>query len=219
MHFTFLPLVPDELLRHLVVPNGIWFDNLALTDVQDGGISFITSGDYARASVIDGDWAVMRSIPMGHTQAQATKKGDTTVNPLPAIRPLHESRRQVAQLNGTPPIQSYVQSSSLTSSTASGCSASMTARPMRNSNIYLDISASRLAISACMQPGFRKETLTPTILPDPPPAIRPTPPTTQPNGFSSAFLPLQQPVLDDVDIRHYVIDAPFVPGTIRRTRA
>ena len=79
-----------------------WYlvDNLVLTDVQDGGISFITSGDYARASVIDGDWAVMRtSILIGHTQAQATKKGDTTVNPSAQDSgPLHKSRRQVAQL-------------------------------------------------------------------------------------------------------------------------
>src|SRR5215831_12603368 len=52
-------------------PHWYLVDNLVLTDVQDGGISFITSGDYARASVIDGDWAVMRtSILIGHTQAQ-----------------------------------------------------------------------------------------------------------------------------------------------------
>src|SRR5262249_4324788 len=34
--------------------------NSVITDVQQGGISFITSGDYSRSSAIPGIWSVMR---------------------------------------------------------------------------------------------------------------------------------------------------------------
>ena len=57
-----------------------WYlvDNLVLTDVQDGGISFITSGDYERSSVIDGDWAVVRTSVFGTELAWS----DNGANPV-----------------------------------------------------------------------------------------------------------------------------------------
>ena len=202
-----------------------WYlvDNLVLSDVQDGGLSFITSGDYARASVIDGDWAVVRtSILIGHTQAQATKKGDTTVNPsaqdsgpfmnLAANSPNCE--------NGTPPIQSCMSKDNGVSypldsfGTGQRLFSIYDGPAYEESNIYLDISQS--PCNFCMYaktPGFRKNA-TPTT-PDfacylPNAAIG----WKQPNGF---FYPpsfhSNKLFFDNVDIRHYVIDAPFAPGT------
>src|SRR5262249_33576136 len=47
-----------------------WFlaTNVFLSDTQNGGITALTSGDYFRASVVDGLWALMRpSVFVGHT--------------------------------------------------------------------------------------------------------------------------------------------------------
>ena len=43
--------------------------NSAITDVQNGGLTFVTGGDYTRSSVIDGYWSVAaKSVFVGHTQ-------------------------------------------------------------------------------------------------------------------------------------------------------
>ena len=50
-----------------------WYlvDNSVLTDVQNGGLSFITSGTYDRSAVVEGDWAVVRtSLFIGNTQEE-----------------------------------------------------------------------------------------------------------------------------------------------------
>ncbi|WP_245269988.1 G8 domain-containing protein [Nitrobacter hamburgensis] len=45
--------------------------NSVLSDVQNGGLTFITGGDYTHASVIRGYWALARkSVFIGHTQPQ-----------------------------------------------------------------------------------------------------------------------------------------------------
>ena len=45
--------------------------NSVVTDVQQGGVTFVTGGDVLRASIITGFWALLRdSILIGHTQPQ-----------------------------------------------------------------------------------------------------------------------------------------------------
>ena len=45
------------------------FINSAITDVQNGGITFVTGGGYTHADVINGHWALARkSVFVGHTQ-------------------------------------------------------------------------------------------------------------------------------------------------------
>jgi len=53
-----------------------WYllDNVVLSDVQNGGLTFITGGDYTHASVIPGYWALGKSsVFIGHTQPQNNK--------------------------------------------------------------------------------------------------------------------------------------------------
>ena len=51
----------------------LWYlvANSVLTDVQQGGITFVTGGDVTRSSIISGYWGLLRnSILVGHTQPQ-----------------------------------------------------------------------------------------------------------------------------------------------------
>ena len=62
-----------------------WFvlSNSAITDVQNGGITFVTGGDYTRSSVIDGVWSVAaKSAFVGHTQPDPSE--DPNANPFAA---------------------------------------------------------------------------------------------------------------------------------------
>lgn len=52
-----------------------WYlvDNSAITDVQTGGIGFVTGGDYTRSSTPVGDWSLLlKSVLVGHTQSQGS---------------------------------------------------------------------------------------------------------------------------------------------------
>jgi cell migration-inducing and hyaluronan-binding protein len=51
----------------------LWYlvANSVITDVQQGGITFVTGGDVTRSSIISGYWGLLRdSILVGHTQPQ-----------------------------------------------------------------------------------------------------------------------------------------------------
>src|SRR5262249_36870607 len=50
-------------------PQWYLYTNGVLTDVQNGGITALTSGTYDRSAVIEGDWALARtSVFVGNTQ-------------------------------------------------------------------------------------------------------------------------------------------------------
>ena len=52
------------------------FINSAITDAQNGGITFVTGGGYTHADVINGHWALARkSVFIGNTQNSAASKG------------------------------------------------------------------------------------------------------------------------------------------------
>jgi cell migration-inducing and hyaluronan-binding protein len=58
--------------------------NSVITDVQNAGVNFVTSGDYSNASVIPGFWALLRkSALIGSTQWK-NPKSDLKDNPLAA---------------------------------------------------------------------------------------------------------------------------------------
>jgi cell migration-inducing and hyaluronan-binding protein len=66
-----------------------WFvlSNSAITDVQNGGLTFVTGGDYTRSSVIDGVWSVAeKSAFVGHTQPAPSKEPNANpyANPVAA---------------------------------------------------------------------------------------------------------------------------------------
>jgi hypothetical protein len=57
------------------------FTNSAVTDVQTGGLNFITGGGYTRADVSQGEWLVARnSVFIGHTQP--SHADDPNANPF-----------------------------------------------------------------------------------------------------------------------------------------
>jgi hypothetical protein len=52
-------------------PQWYLLDNSVITDVQNGGLNFVTGGDFTHSSVIPGLWQVAKSsIFVGHTQPQ-----------------------------------------------------------------------------------------------------------------------------------------------------
>jgi hypothetical protein len=52
------------------------FINSALTDIQNGGITFVTGGGYTKSDAINGHWALARKdIFIGNTQDSAVNKG------------------------------------------------------------------------------------------------------------------------------------------------
>jgi G8 domain len=57
-------------------PQWYLFINSALTDIQNGGITFVTGGGYTHADVINGHWALARkSVFVGNTQSSAASGG------------------------------------------------------------------------------------------------------------------------------------------------
>ena len=59
------------------------FINSALTDVQNGGITFVTGGGYTKSDAINGHWALARKdIFIGNTQDPAANKFASNVGPF-----------------------------------------------------------------------------------------------------------------------------------------
>ncbi|MFZ0680711.1 G8 domain-containing protein [Candidatus Binatus sp.] len=59
------------------------FINSALTDVQNGGITFVTGGGYTKSDAINGHWALARKdVFIGNTQDPAANKFASNVGPF-----------------------------------------------------------------------------------------------------------------------------------------
>src|SRR5579862_6460641 len=59
------------------------FINSALTDVQNGGITFVTGGGYTKSDAINGHWALARKdVFIGHTQDPAANSFASDVGPF-----------------------------------------------------------------------------------------------------------------------------------------
>ena len=202
-----------------------WFlvADSVLTDVQDGGLSFITSGDYSRSSAIEGVWSVMRtSLLVGNTQ---TDNGYSS-NGGPFMNGTKQSLAcDNSTSPGVPPPQACLSLAEGVSFPLSNFGTGQRAFSIydgpayQESNIYLDITTT--PCNNCMYAGtlgVRKQTIKNVAhcyLPNT--AIG----WKQPNGF---FYPpsfhSSNLFFGNVDIRHYVIDALFEPGTsISRTRS
>jgi hypothetical protein len=195
-------------------PQWYLIDDSVITDVQNGGLSFITSGTYDRSAAIDGDWAVVRtSLFVGTTQPGNSYASNASpfLNGLPG---------QLTCDNASPqqPIPNQ-----FCSSVAEGVSFPLSnfavnqrmfsiydGPAYQESNIYLDITETPCA--SCVYAatlGVRKQASTGgCYLPNAAIAWK------QPNGF---FYPpsfhSRNLFFDNVDIRHYVIDALFQPNT------
>jgi hypothetical protein len=196
-----------------------WYlvDNAVLTDVQNSGLTFVTSGDYSRSAVIEGDWALSRaSIFVGATQPD---------NPLAAT---------AGPFNKGSPVSCVFEKKNPPSyclSKEEGISMPLTGFGVNqrlfniydgpayeDSNAYFDIvktdcgTEDQIGDGPCRMyastAGVRKDNQNRCYLPNA--AIG----WKQPNGFY--YPPTFHSTnlfFDNVDIRHYVIDALFQPNT------
>jgi cell migration-inducing and hyaluronan-binding protein len=196
-----------------------WYlvDNSVLTDVQNGGLSFITSGTYDRSAVVDGDWAVVRtSVFVGNTQKEGTNSFASNLTPF----------QHTLKPGDGLPCGNGNQPSLMCASRPEGVSFPMSnfgvsqrlfsiydGPAYQESNIYLDINTA--PCEQCVYsrlPSIRKETKTDKTVSCylPNAAIG----WKQPNGF---FYPpsfhSSNLFFDNVQIRHYVIDALFKKNT------
>ena len=83
-----------------------WYlvDNSVLTDVQNGGLSFITSGTYDRSAVIEGDWAVVQDQRLRRQYARRIGTTPYASNLTPFQHGTAETWRRLPCGNGNPPI-------------------------------------------------------------------------------------------------------------------
>ena len=197
-----------------------WFlmTNSVLSDVQGGGLTFITGGDYTHSSIIKGYWALARnSVFIGHTQPNDTAHPwSSDAGPFNKDSGLR-CEWQIAKMNA----QAYCLSK------AEGISIQLTDHGLaqrlfniydgpayQDSNVFLDInkrlcpSTGSSTDAGCMYgtgvaAGLRKDGAT-CYLPNAAIAWK------QPNGFfyPPAFHSTNL-FFGNVDIRHYVVDPLF----------
>jgi hypothetical protein len=209
-------------------PNWFFVVNSVLTDVQTAGITFVSGGDYTRSSSIQGGWKLIRdTIFAGSTQSPGH---GYPVNPYvsdasPFMNGLTGSLTcDNLQNGGLPPTEACINATEGVSFPVSNFGTGQRlfniydGPAYQDSNIYLDIT-----IAACG--NGRTAANTTYCLYSLVPGVRWNPTSTcylpnaaigwkQPNGF---FYPPSfhstNLFFDNVDIRHYVIDALFQYGT------
>jgi cell migration-inducing and hyaluronan-binding protein len=198
-----------------------WYlvDNSVLSDVQNAGLTFVTSGTYDRSAVIEGDWALARNtVFIGNTQKN---------NPLASnAGPFNQGGALKSPLkcdNGDSPGGYCLNSKEGISMPLTNFAVNQRlfniydGPAYEDSNVYLDITKTPCNDGKCMYAdtlGIRKDSTKKDSDDDycylPNAAIA----WKQPNGFfyPPAFHSTNL-FFDNVDIRHYVIDALFQPRT------
>jgi hypothetical protein len=206
--------------------------NSAITDVQNGGLTFVTGGDYTRSSVIDGYWsAATKSAFVG--RAQPDIRQDPEANPYASpIGPFNPKTGLECPMNpGSEPPQCISAPDGLTFEVANFATnqrlfSIYDGPSYQESNAYLDIEPTHLPDlatqcrptpgNACPQAltlyarkgGMPKDAAGTCYLPNAAIAWK------QPNGF---FYPpafhSRNLFFDNAAIRHFVILPEFTPGT------
>ncbi len=205
-------------------PQWYLLDNSALTDVQNGALTFITGGDFTHASVIKGYWALARnSVFVGHTQPQdadhafASDSGPFNKASGVLCDPLDGKSSGPYCLNSNEavslPVTGWFSNQRLFNI--------YDGPAYQDSNAYLDVNK-----TPCPNAGYNGGCIYGNgasigVATDPASPIGPNcylPNAAiawkQPNGFfyPPAFHSTNL-FFDNVDIRHYVIDPLFKPGT------
>ena len=214
-----------------------WFvlSNSAITDVQNGGLTFVTGGDYTRSSVIDGVWSVAaKSAFVGRTQKDVSE--DPGANPYAAdVGPFNPKSGLQCPINDLANLPNHcivaedgVDFEVANFATNQRLFSIYDGPSYQDSNAYLDIVPTRLTdlgaqchpsqSNACPEAmklygrlgGMPKDANNSCYLPNA--AIG----WKQPNGF---FYPpafhSQNLFFDKADIRHFVIQPEFVQGTFK----
>jgi hypothetical protein len=204
-------------------PKWYLLTNSVISDVQNAGLTFVTSGTYDRSGVVEGDWALaLNTLFIGATQPE--NPDNQVVDPYASnAGPFNQTseertRSKLKCDNGAAPTSYCLNANEgvtmpLDSFFVNQRLFSIYDGPAyEDTNAYLDIAATPCADAECMYAntqGVRKGTGTlACYLPNA--AIG----WKQPNGF---FYPPSfhstNLFMDDVAIRHYVIDALWMPRT------
>lgn len=205
--------------------------NSVITDVQNGGLTFVTGGGYSKSDVVEGHWALAKnSAFIGNAQSLADNPYTSNAGPVNPSTPL----RCATQTSSPAPVGNYC----LLADEGISLPLSNFALNQRlfniydgpayqESNAYLNISPTSLEDctaqpngGACSQSRYMYGQSMPIpksadgscYLPNAGIAWK------QPNGFyyppafhsSNLFF-------QDVEIRHYVIQPRFLPGTLYQT--
>jgi cell migration-inducing and hyaluronan-binding protein len=201
-------------------PQWYLMTNSVLSDVQNGGLTFITGGDYTHSSVIGGYWALAKSsIFIGNTQDNATSVYARNVGPFNGASPLKcDSPKDPVQ------VPAYCLSANETISMPT--TGFFTNQRLANiydgpshqdSNVYLDVKTADCPQGDYNGPciyGTKASYLRLKNEPKNPSSSCYLPNAAiawkQPNGF---FYPpafhSKNLFFDNVDLRHYVIDPLF----------
>jgi cell migration-inducing and hyaluronan-binding protein len=202
-------------------PQWYLLTNSVVSDVQNGGVTFITGGDYTHSSVIDGYWGLAKSsVFIGNTQDNAKSPYAGNTGPFNALTKL-KCDTGIDAVNDLPDY--CINANETISMPTSGFFTNQRLANIydgpsyQDSNAYLDIKTADCAQgeinSGCMygtklsylrlktEPGISNSTC---YLPNAAIAWK------QPNGF---FYPpafhVTNLFFDNVDLRHYVIDPLF----------
>src|SRR5262249_44409405 len=74
---------PNNFGAILLRPQWYLVTNSVITDVQNGGLSFVTGGDYTKSSIINGYWSLTEhSILVGNTQGHPEWTPPDPLNPF-----------------------------------------------------------------------------------------------------------------------------------------
>lgn len=195
-------------------PKWYLLDNSVISDVQNAGLTFVTSGTYDRSAVVEGDWALaLNTLFIGDTQPR---------NPYASnAGPFNQGGKLKSDLkcaDGDAPTNGYCLNAKegvsmpLINFFVNQRLFSIYDGPAyEDSSSYLDITHTDCAGVDCMYgntPGIRKQNGASCYLPNA--AIG----WKQPNGF---FYPpsfhSMNLFFDEVEIRHFVIDALWMPRT------
>jgi hypothetical protein len=209
-------------------PRWYLLDNSVISDVQNGGVTFVTGGDYTHASIIGGYWGLLRNtLLIGNTQtgnAFASNAGPFNTASELKCEPLVSGAVPGYCLNSeqgiTLPVLSYMVNQKL-SNIYDGPS-------YEDTNAYLDITKTPCGIL-----GYNSDCIYGSGLPL---GVRrePSSASNMDQSAASCYLPnaaiaWKQPnaffyppafhttnlFFDNVDIRHYVVNplfnVPFVP--------
>ncbi|HLI64277.1 MAG TPA: hypothetical protein VKV05_12830 [Terriglobales bacterium] len=216
-----------------------WFlvQNSAITDVQQGGLTFVTSGGYTRADIAQGYWSLLRkSVLIGNTQLKpdGSQPANAFANSAGPFNPSGLSCDQPAP-PGVPFCLSAAQGISYPTdffSVNQKLFSIYDGPAYEEHNAYLDIPVSRVGNkNNCTNNGTQQicsngylyglefgVTADPAGPPDNPSCYLPNAAIgwKQSNGF---FYPpafhSDSLYFNNVDIRHFVIEPQFLPGTFQ----
>jgi cell migration-inducing and hyaluronan-binding protein len=194
-------------------PKWYLLDNSVISDVQNAGLTFVTSGTYDRSAVVEGDWALaLNTLFIGDTQPRNPYASNA--GPFNQGGPLKSDLKcdggdapknycLNAKEGVSMPLINFFVNQRLFSI--------YDGPAYEDSSSYLDISHTTCGGVDCMYgntPGIRKQNGASCYLPNA--AIG----WKQPNGF---FYPpsfhSMNLFFDEVEIRHFVIDALWAPRT------